>query len=120
MCCSSLDCRPVQFNCFDGLIADLKEFLGATPFIWLYLLLLGIITAVIGGMMDWAIIYCHRCTFFSRVLCVCVCVCVLQVRAVFAGHYHRNSYGTLGKMEMITTSAVGRPLGVDPSGFRVH
>lgn len=41
------------------------------------------------------------------------------VRAVFAGHYHRNSYGTLGKMEMITTSAVGRPLGVDPSGFRV-
>lgn len=50
----------------------------------------------------------------------CVCVCVLQVRAVFAGHYHRNSYGTLGKMEMITTSAVGRPLGVDPSGFRVH
>lgn len=56
--------KPVQFNCFDGLIADLKEFLGATPFIWLYLLLLGIITAVIGGMMDWAIIYCHRLRYY--------------------------------------------------------
>ena len=81
MCCSSLDCRPVQFNCFDGLIADLKEFLGATPFIWLYLLLLGIITAVIGGMMDWAIIYCHRCTpfvpsLFVLLVCACVRVCV--------------------------------------------
>jgi UDP-2,3-diacylglucosamine pyrophosphatase LpxH len=43
-----------------------------------------------------------------------------DVRAVFAGHYHRNSYGTMGTMEMITTSAVGRPLGADPSGFRVR
>jgi len=39
--------------------------------------------------------------------------------AVFAGHYHRNSYGKMGDMEMITTSAVGRPLGKDPSGFRI-
>jgi hypothetical protein len=75
--------RPIQFNCFDGLISDLKEFMGATPFIWLYLFLLGIITAIIGGMMDWAIIYCHRRThglFLSHrhtlsASCVCVCVC---------------------------------------------
>lgn len=42
-----------------------------------------------------------------------------DVRAVFAGHYHRNSYGQFGKMEMITTGPVGRPLGEDPSGFRI-
>ena len=41
------------------------------------------------------------------------------VRAVFAGHYHRNSYGKDGAMEMITTGPVGRPLGDDPSGFRI-
>lgn len=41
------------------------------------------------------------------------------VRAVFAGHYHRNAYGKDGEMEMITTSAVGKPLGKDPSGFRI-
>ena len=42
-----------------------------------------------------------------------------NVRAVFAGHYHRNSYGRSGNMEMVTTGPVGRPLGKDPSGFRV-
>ncbi|QDU82549.1 Calcineurin-like phosphoesterase superfamily domain protein [Polystyrenella longa] len=42
-----------------------------------------------------------------------------RVRAVFAGHYHRNSYGVAGEMEMITTGPVGRPLGKDPSGFRI-
>ncbi len=64
----------------------------------------------------------HKSALSNLENCVRACraCCVLQVRAVFAGHYHRNSYGTLGKMEMITTSAVGRPLGVDPSGFRVH
>ncbi|MBW2244632.1 MAG: metallophosphoesterase [Deltaproteobacteria bacterium] len=41
------------------------------------------------------------------------------VRAVFAGHYHRNAEGRDGELEMITTSAVGRPLGDDPSGFRI-
>lgn len=41
------------------------------------------------------------------------------VRAIFAGHYHRNSYGKAGEIEMITTGPVGRPLGKDPSGFRV-
>jgi len=42
-----------------------------------------------------------------------------EVRAVFAGHYHRNAYGRDGEMEMVTTSAVGKPLGEDPSGLRV-
>ncbi len=42
-----------------------------------------------------------------------------DVRAVFAGHYHRNAHGRAGAMEMITTGPVGRPLGRDPSGFRI-
>ncbi|TWU20316.1 Calcineurin-like phosphoesterase superfamily domain protein [Novipirellula galeiformis] len=42
-----------------------------------------------------------------------------DVRAMFAGHYHRNAYGRAGAMEMITTGPVGRPLGKDPSGFRI-
>jgi len=42
-----------------------------------------------------------------------------SVTAVFAGHYHRNCVGFDDQLEMITTSAVGRPLGDDPSGFRV-
>ncbi|TWU15640.1 Calcineurin-like phosphoesterase superfamily domain protein [Allorhodopirellula heiligendammensis] len=42
-----------------------------------------------------------------------------NVRAVLAGHYHRNAYGRAGDMEMITTGPVGRPLGNDPSGFRI-
>ena len=41
------------------------------------------------------------------------------VSAVFAGHYHRNGEGRDGTLEMITTGPVGRPLGDDPSGFRV-
>lgn len=38
---------------------------------------------------------------------------------MFAGHYHRNAYARAGEIEMVTTGAVGRPLGDDPSGFRV-
>jgi 3',5'-cyclic AMP phosphodiesterase CpdA len=41
------------------------------------------------------------------------------VRAVFAGHYHRNSYGVDGDLQMITTGAVGMPFGDDPSGLRI-
>ena len=41
------------------------------------------------------------------------------VQAVFAGHYHRNAYGRDGDLEMVTTGPVGRPLGDDPSGFRI-
>ena len=39
--------------------------------------------------------------------------------AVFAGHMHRNNYASDGKLLMITTGAVGYPLGSDPSGIRL-
>jgi len=44
-----------------------------------------------------------------------------RVKAAFAGHYHRNMGGFTddGRMEMITTAAVGKPLGVDACGFRL-
>lgn len=41
------------------------------------------------------------------------------VDAIFAGHLHNNGYGRYNDIEMITTSAVGRPLGKVPSGIRV-
>ncbi len=41
------------------------------------------------------------------------------VEAIFSGHYHRNAQGRDGGVEMITTGPVGRPLGDDPSGFRI-
>jgi 3',5'-cyclic AMP phosphodiesterase CpdA len=41
------------------------------------------------------------------------------VSHIFAGHLHRNSFGKDGEMEMVTTGPVGRPLGKDPSGFRI-
>ena len=41
------------------------------------------------------------------------------VRQVFAGHYHRNSLGRDGDLEMITSGPVGQPLGNDPSGIRI-
>ena len=41
------------------------------------------------------------------------------VRYIFAGHYHRNSLGKDGDLEMITSGPVGQPLGMDPSGIRI-
>jgi len=42
------------------------------------------------------------------------------VRAIFAGHYHRNAYGQFGPgIEMITTSAVGFQIGTDEPGMRI-
>lgn len=41
------------------------------------------------------------------------------IQICFAGHYHANSCGSDGHMEMVTTSAVGKPLGSDPSGLRI-
>ena len=41
------------------------------------------------------------------------------VKAVFAGHFHKNSYGNYKGMDMISTSAVGKQLGKDQSGFRI-
>lgn len=43
----------------------------------------------------------------------------MKVGAVFAGHLHNNGNGKAGTMEMITTSAVGKPLGKSPSGIRI-
>ena len=41
------------------------------------------------------------------------------VKYVFAGHYHRNSFGRDGDLEMITTGPAGMPIGPDPSGLRI-
>ncbi|MEO7145385.1 MAG: metallophosphoesterase [Bryobacteraceae bacterium] len=41
------------------------------------------------------------------------------VEYVFAGHYHRNSYGNTPSLHVIATGPVGKPLGPDPSGIRV-
>ena len=42
-----------------------------------------------------------------------------EVDAVFAGHHHRNGHARDGDVEMIITGPVGKPLGDDPSGFRI-
>lgn len=41
------------------------------------------------------------------------------VDAVFSGHLHNNASGIFNKIEMITTSASGKPLSDVPSGFRI-
>lgn len=41
------------------------------------------------------------------------------VEAVFSGHHHNNGLGTYGNMQLVTTSALGKPLGKAPSGFRI-
>lgn len=40
-------------------------------------------------------------------------------RVMFSGHWHRNSHAWDGDFEMVTSGAVGYPLGSDPSGFRL-
>lgn len=42
-----------------------------------------------------------------------------KVEAIFAGHYHNNSLSTFGNMQLVTTSALGKPLGQAPSGMRI-
>lgn len=42
-----------------------------------------------------------------------------KVEAVFSGHYHNNSLSSFGNMQLITTSALGKPLGQAPSGIRI-
>jgi 3',5'-cyclic AMP phosphodiesterase CpdA len=42
-----------------------------------------------------------------------------KVDAVFSGHYHNNSHSTYGNVELVTTSALGKPLGTAPSGMRI-
>ena len=41
------------------------------------------------------------------------------VHQIFTGHYHRNSEGRDGDLDMVVTGAVGMPIGPDPSGFRI-
>lgn len=41
------------------------------------------------------------------------------VDAVFAGHLHDNRIASYKNIQMITTNAIGKPLGEAPSGFRV-
>jgi 3',5'-cyclic AMP phosphodiesterase CpdA len=42
-----------------------------------------------------------------------------NVRYVFAGHLHANSFGKDGDLEMVTTAAEGKPIGPDPSGLQI-
>lgn len=42
-----------------------------------------------------------------------------NVNMILAGHYHNNAQASYDGIEMITTSAVGKPLGKIKSGFRV-
>jgi len=42
-----------------------------------------------------------------------------KVDAIFSGHLHNNATSKYGKIEMVTTSTVGKPLGTAPSGFRI-
>ena len=41
------------------------------------------------------------------------------VSHLLSGHYHRNSFGKYGEMEMVTSGPIGMPLGKDGSGLRV-
>jgi 3',5'-cyclic AMP phosphodiesterase CpdA len=42
-----------------------------------------------------------------------------KVDVVFSGHYHNNSLATYGKTQLVTSSALGKPLGTAPSGMRI-
>ena len=42
-----------------------------------------------------------------------------DVKYIFAGHLHKNSLAHDRGLEMVTTGPVGKPLGTDPSGFRI-
>jgi serine/threonine-protein phosphatase CPPED1 len=41
------------------------------------------------------------------------------VEAVFSGHHHNNGFATYRNVQLVTTSALGKPLGKAPSGFRI-
>lgn len=41
------------------------------------------------------------------------------VHYVFAGHYHKNSFGKDGDLEMVTSGPAGKALGPDGSGIRI-
>lgn len=41
------------------------------------------------------------------------------VNAVFSGHHHNNGLAAYGNVQLVTTSALGKPLGNAPSGMRI-
>ena len=42
-----------------------------------------------------------------------------KVEAIFSGHLHNNATPLYGKIQLVTTSALGKPLGNAPSGLRI-
>lgn len=40
------------------------------------------------------------------------------VKHIFCGHFHKNAGGRYKDLELVITSAIGAPLGNDPSGYR--
>lgn len=42
-----------------------------------------------------------------------------NVEAIFAGHLHNNGLAKYGNLQMVTTSAIGKPLAKAPSGIRI-
>ncbi len=42
-----------------------------------------------------------------------------EVDAIFSGHHHNNGLSSYGKIQLVTTSALGKPLGDAPSGMRI-
>ncbi len=42
-----------------------------------------------------------------------------KVAALFSGHYHNNKLLNYGQMQLVTTGALGKPLGDAPSGLRI-
>jgi len=43
----------------------------------------------------------------------------LSVDAIFNGHHHKNALNSYGDIQLVTTSALGKPLGDAPSGIRI-
>lgn len=41
------------------------------------------------------------------------------VKYIFCGHYHKNAGGCYKDLQLVITSAIGAPLGNDPSGYRI-
>lgn len=42
-----------------------------------------------------------------------------EVSTVFSGHHHNNNLKNYGSVQLVTTSALGKPLGEAPSGMRI-
>lgn len=58
----------------------------------------------------------RKCYLESNVF---LCLLFLGVSHVFSGHLHINSTEFYKNLEIVTTCALGAPLGEDPSGLRI-